>query len=88
MPDNVQELQQKVEYAESVKRITNQIHAASEVDEILLDLHNDILGLFDAEELTLYAVDTEKREIFSKMPHLDSIEELRLPISEQRLAGF
>ena len=88
MPDNVQELQQKVEYAESVKRITNQIHAASEVDEILLDLHNDILGLFDAEELTLYAVDTEKKEIFSKMPHLDSIEELRLPISEQSLAGF
>ena len=88
MPDNLQELQQKVEYAENVKRITNQIHSASDLDEILLDLHQDILSLFDAEELTLYAVDTEKKQIFSKVPHLDTIEELRLPITEQSLAGF
>ena len=88
MPDNLQELQQKVEYAENVKRITNQIHSASDIDEILLDLHQDILGLFDAEEVTLYAVDTEKKEIFSKVADLDTIEELRLPITEQSLAGF
>ncbi len=86
--DNLQELQQKVQYAENVKRITNQIHSASDLDEILLDLHQEILSLFDAEELTLYAVDTEKKEIFSKVPHLDTIEELRLPITEQSLAGF
>ena len=88
LPDNLHELQQKVEYAEQVKQITNQIHAVSDIDEILLDLHTDILSLFDAQEVTLYAVDTEKKEIFSKVPHLDSIEEVRLPITEQSLAGF
>ena len=87
-PENLQELQQKVEYAEQVKRITNQIHAASDIDQILLDLHKDILSLFDAEDLTLYAVDTEKKEIFSKVPHIDEIEVIRIPISEQSLAGF
>ncbi len=88
LPDNVQELQQKVEYAEMVKRITNQIHAVSDIDHILLDLHNDILSLFDAEEVTLFAVDMEKKEIFSKVPGVDSVEEFRLPITEQSLAGF
>src|SRR5579884_164132 len=88
LPQNLQELQQKVEYAEHVKRITNQIHAASDLDTILLDLHNDILGLFDAEDLTLYAVDPEKKEIFSKVPHIDKVEEVRIPITEQSLAGF
>ncbi|MGQ0665498.1 MAG: GspE/PulE family protein [Nitrospiraceae bacterium] len=88
MPQNLQELQQKVEYAEHVKRITTQIHAASDFDQILLDLHKDILGLFDAEDLTLFAFDSEKKEIFSKVPHLDSVEEVRIPISEQSLAGF
>ncbi|MBI4400986.1 MAG: general secretion pathway protein GspE, partial [Nitrospirae bacterium] len=87
-PENLQELQQKVAYAEEVKRITNQIHAAKELDQILLDLNKEILSLFDAEELTLYAVDSERKEIFAKMPHLDTVEEIRLPITEQSLAGF
>ncbi|MFO0708169.1 MAG: GAF domain-containing protein, partial [Nitrospira sp.] len=88
MPNNIQELQQKGEYAEHVKRITAQINAASDLDTILLDLHKDILGLFDAEDLTLFAFDSEKKEIFSKVPHVDSIEEVRIPITEQSLAGF
>jgi type II secretory ATPase GspE/PulE/Tfp pilus assembly ATPase PilB-like protein len=85
---NLQELQQKVEFAEHVKRITNQIHAASNLDQILLDLHKDILGLFDAEDLTLFAFDADKKEIFYKVPHIDTIEEVRIPITEQSLAGF
>ncbi len=88
MPQNLQEPQQKVEYAEHVKRITTQIHAASDLDQILLDLHKDILSLFDAEDLTLFAFDSEKKEIFSKVPHIDTVEEVRIPISEQSLAGF
>jgi len=88
MPQNLQELQQKVEYAEHVKRITTQIHAASDLDQILLDLHKDILSLFDAEDLTLFAFDSEKKEIFSKVPHVGAVEEVRIPITEQSLAGF
>jgi type II secretory ATPase GspE/PulE/Tfp pilus assembly ATPase PilB-like protein len=88
LPQNMQELQQKVEFAEHVKRITNQIHAASDLDQILLDLHKDILSLFDAEDLTLFAFDSEKKEIFSKVPHVDTVEEVRIPITEQSLAGF
>jgi type II secretory ATPase GspE/PulE/Tfp pilus assembly ATPase PilB-like protein len=78
----------KVEYAEHVKRITTQIHAASDLDQILLDLHKDILSLFDAEDLTLFAFDAEKKEIFSKMPHVDGVQEVRIPITEQSLPGF
>jgi type II secretory ATPase GspE/PulE/Tfp pilus assembly ATPase PilB-like protein len=88
MPQNLQELQQKVEFAENVKRITSQIHAAGNLDQILLDLHKDILSLFDAEDLTLFAFDSEKKEIFSKVPRIDTVEEVRIPITEQSLAGF
>ena len=88
MPQNLHELQQKVEYAEHVKRITTQIHAANDLDQILLDLHKDILSLFDAEDLTLFAFDSEKKEIFSKVPHVGSVEEVRIPITEQSLPGF
>ena len=85
---NLPDSQQKAEFAEHVKRIKNQIQAASDIDQILLDLHRDILSLFDAEDLTLFAVDTEKKEIFSKVPHMDTVQEVRIPITEQSLAGF
>ncbi len=88
IPHNLQELQLKVEHAEHVKKIISQINAAANLDQILLDLHKDILSLFDAEDLTLFAFDSEKKEIFSKVPHVDSVEELRIPITEQSLAGF
>ena len=88
IPQNLQELQQKVAFAENVKRITDQINAASDLDHILLDLRKDILSIFDAEDLTIFAFDSDKKEIFSKVPHIDSVEEIRIPITEQSLAGF
>src|ERR1051325_8427070 len=88
IPQNLQELQQKVAFVENVKRITEQIHAASDLDHILLDLRKEILSIFDAEDLTIFAFDSEKKEIFSKIPHIDSVEEIRIPITEQSLAGF
>ena len=88
IPQNLQELQQKVAFTENVKRIAGQIHAASDLDHILLDLHKDILSLFDAEDLTIFAFDSDKKEIFSKVPHIDSVEEIRIPITEQSLPGF
>jgi type II secretory ATPase GspE/PulE/Tfp pilus assembly ATPase PilB-like protein len=88
VPQNLQELQQKVVFAENVKRITDQIHAAGDLDHIILDLRKEILSVFDAEDLTIFAFDSEKKEIFSKVPHIDSVEEFRIPITEQSLAGF
>ncbi|MFQ5990904.1 MAG: ATPase, T2SS/T4P/T4SS family [Nitrospiraceae bacterium] len=88
VPDNLKDLQQNVAFSERAKRIGSQIHAAKDKDQILLDLHDDILGLFDAEELSLFAFDEEKKEIFSKAPHVDAIQEVRLPVNEQSIAGF
>jgi len=69
LPDSVNELQQKIAHAEEVKRISNQIHAAKDLDQILLDMNREILALFEAEELILYAVDPDKKEIYGKLPH-------------------
>lgn len=79
---------QKSGQGDLVKRIAAKISAAPDLDEILLDLHKEILTLFEAEDLTLYAVDTDKKEIYSKTPNLQAEEILRLPINEQSLPGF
>ncbi len=87
-PEALQELQQRLAYAEHLQQIINQIHSAKDLDHILVDLKDEILGLFDAERLTLYAVDAERKEIYSKFLDIDEVKEIRVPVSEQSIAGF
>jgi type II secretory ATPase GspE/PulE/Tfp pilus assembly ATPase PilB-like protein len=87
-PETLQELQQKVAHAEHVKQIIDRIHSAKDLDHILVDLKDEILSLFDAERLTLYAVDADRKEIYSKFLDIDEVKEIRVPISEQSIAGF
>jgi type II secretory ATPase GspE/PulE/Tfp pilus assembly ATPase PilB-like protein len=87
-PDTLQELQQKVAYTEKLTQIINRIHGAQDLDHILVNLRDEILGLFDAERLTLYAVDAERKEIYSKFLDSDKVKEIRVPISEQSISGF
>jgi type II secretory ATPase GspE/PulE/Tfp pilus assembly ATPase PilB-like protein len=88
MDSNLLELQRKIAYAEEVKRIINLIHAAKDIDQILLDLRKDLLKLFDAEEVTVFAVDLEKREVFSRAINIEAIQEIRVPINEHSIVGF
>jgi len=84
----VEELEQKVARAEHVKEIINRIHSAKDLDHIVVDLKDEILQVLDAELLTLYVVDAERREIYSKFLDINKIREIRVPISEQSIAGF
>ena len=81
-------LQARIDYAERVKTVTNRIHAASNLDELLISLSRDILGLFEAEHLTLYAVDRGKDELYSRFLDIDQIHEIRVPIGNRSIAGF
>jgi type II secretory ATPase GspE/PulE/Tfp pilus assembly ATPase PilB-like protein len=84
----VEELERKVARAEHVKEIINRIHSAKDLDHIVVDLKDEILQVLDAELLTLYVVDAERREIYSKFLDINKIREIRVPISEQSIAGF
>ena len=46
--------------------IINKIHAAKNLDELFFELKSELATLFEVEQLTLYAVDREKRELYSK----------------------
>src|SRR5256712_13345959 len=84
----VEELRRQVAYAERAKQVMNRIHAAKDLDQIFVELQDEILSLFDAEHLTLYAIDYDKREIYSKFLDLDEVKEIRVPLNEQSIVGF
>src|SRR5262245_57215753 len=84
----LESLREQVAYAERVKQVMNHIHAAKDVDQLFVALHDEILGLFDAERLALYAVDYDKKEVYSRFSDLYKIREIRVPLNDQSIVGF
>ncbi|PKO83507.1 MAG: secretion system protein E [Betaproteobacteria bacterium HGW-Betaproteobacteria-11] len=78
----------RLEFFRNLQAVTNKIHATENVDEIMLELSGDICGLFNADRLTIYSVGEDKASIVSRVKvGLNSFKDLRLPISDQSIAG-
>ncbi len=88
MTNKQEALEDELKYQKRLNAITNRIHSAKDTNDILLELHGDLLGFFDADRLTIYLVDRAKREIYSKVKTGDEVNEIRVPINYGSLAGF
>ncbi len=73
---------------EKLKATSHAIHTANTIDDILMRFKESILQLFSADQITIYAVDSAANEIYSKVKTGDSINEIRVPISPQSIAGY
>ena len=79
----------KLSFSKGLQWVTNKIHATSDIDEIMLELSGEICGLFSADRLTIYVLSEDRNVIVSKVKTgLNSFKDLKLPISEQSIAGF
>jgi type II secretory ATPase GspE/PulE/Tfp pilus assembly ATPase PilB-like protein len=69
--------------------VTNRIHETENIDQIMLEASQDICKLFNADRLTLYAVNEDRTSIVSKVKTgLNTSRDLKLPISAQSIAGY
>ncbi len=81
-------LEEKLQVRKALQDITNRIHAAQNIKQILVDLKDGILNLFDAHSITIYVVDRPRNEIYSMFLVGSSIREIRVPINNKSIAGF
>jgi type II secretory ATPase GspE/PulE/Tfp pilus assembly ATPase PilB-like protein len=79
---------QRLLYYKALHDIANQIHAAKDIDEILISLKDSILSLFDVDRITIYVVDGKTKEIFSRFKVGDIPKEIRVPINNKSIAGY
>jgi type II secretory ATPase GspE/PulE/Tfp pilus assembly ATPase PilB-like protein len=84
----VESLQAHVSYVERLNAVTNRIHAAREFDQLFVELHDEILSLFEAERFALYAIDYDKKEVYSRFSDLDAVREIRVPLNDHSIVGF
>jgi type II secretory ATPase GspE/PulE/Tfp pilus assembly ATPase PilB-like protein len=79
----------KLQFSKKLQAVTNKIHSTSAIDEIILEVSEDVCAMFEAERLTIYVVAEDKTSIVSKVKTgLNSFKDIRLPISDQSVAGF
>jgi len=86
--ESVVVLQQRLAYEQKLVQLVDRIHAAKSIDSLFIELQGEILGLLDADRMTLYAVDPGKQELYSKFLALDTVKEIRVPVNEKSIAGF
>ncbi|WP_372828322.1 GspE/PulE family protein [Polaromonas sp.] len=76
-------------YFRQLQLVTNRIHETENIDQIMLEASQDICKLFNADRLTLYAVNEDRTSIISKVKTgLNTSRDLKLPISAQSVAGY
>ncbi len=85
---HIRELTSEVAYRTRLQRICNKINAAGNLDEILINLKDEITSLFEAERITVYVVDTNNHQLVSRFKSGNDIEEIRIPISADSIAGW
>ena len=85
---NMDPQKEKLTYYKALNDIANQIHSAQNINEILINLKDQILSLFDADRITIYVVDGKKKEVYSRFKAGPHPEEIRVPINNKSIAGY
>ncbi len=84
----VADISSKLAFSKKLQAVTNRIHSTANVDEIMLDVTRDICQLFDADRLTIYTTSEDGQSIVSKIKSgLNSFKDIKLPLSENSIAG-
>ncbi len=86
--NEISQLEEKLVIRKALQDITNRIHAAQNIKQILVDLKDGILSLFNAYSVTIYVVDKPRSEIYSMFLAGSQVKEIRVPISNKSIAGY
>ena len=81
-------LEENLLIRKALQDVTNRIHAAQNIKQILVDLKEDILNLFNAHSVTIYVVDRLRDEIYSMFLVGAELKEIRVPIGNKSIAGY
>lgn len=86
---NATDISNELNFPKNLQMVINKINAASDIDEIMLEVSKDICTLFNADRLTIYALSDDKSFFTSRVKTgFDSFQDLRLPVTENSIIGF
>jgi type II secretory ATPase GspE/PulE/Tfp pilus assembly ATPase PilB-like protein len=88
MATDMEHLKQQLEYRKKFMERINDIHSATSLNDILIQLKDSIAGLFDAERITIYVADTKRNALISRVKSGTEVTQIVVPITADSLAGY
>ena len=88
MSKEMDHLKEQLEYRKKFMERINDIHSASNLNEILIQLKDGIAGLFAADRITIYVADMKNNTLISRVKSGAEVTQIVVPITSRSLAGF
>jgi type II secretory ATPase GspE/PulE/Tfp pilus assembly ATPase PilB-like protein len=86
--NDLEVLEKDLQFSRRLHFITSKIHSSKDIDDILINMMESVLSLFDADRITIYVVDEASKELVSRFKTGEEINEIRVPISNKSIAGY
>jgi type II secretory ATPase GspE/PulE/Tfp pilus assembly ATPase PilB-like protein/GAF domain-containing protein len=80
--------QREIELHKKIKRVTDKIHSALHIDDVLQNITEDLLDIFEIESLTIFMLDKETSQLVSRYWIKDGVQEIKITLDNCSLAGF
>lgn len=76
-------------FSKHLQSVINKIQAASDVDEIVLEVSKDICALLNADRFIIYSLSDDKSFFVSRVKAgFDSFQDLKLAVTENSIIGY
>jgi len=82
------QLKQQLEYRKKFMERINDIHSATNLNDILIQLKDSIAGLFAADRMTIYVADTKRNVLISRVKSGAEVTQIIVPITAGSIAGY
>lgn len=88
MNNEMDHLKNQLEYRKKFMERINDIHSATNLNDILIQLKDSIAGLFDADRITIYVADSKRNALISRVKSGAEVTQIVVPINASSLAGY
>ncbi len=88
MSQEMERIKKQLEYRKRFMERINDIHSASNLNDILIQLKDSIAGLFEADRITIYVADLKRNTLISRVKSGAEVTQIVVPITAGSLAGY
>jgi type II secretory ATPase GspE/PulE/Tfp pilus assembly ATPase PilB-like protein len=88
MSNEAEFLKDQLEYRKKFMEKINEIHSATSLNVILLQLKDSIADLFKAERITIYVADMNKNALISRVKSGEEVQQIVVPITNSSISGY
>ncbi|HHM05664.1 MAG TPA: GspE/PulE family protein [Gammaproteobacteria bacterium] len=83
-----EQLRRQLEFQVRLNNLIHRVHEAESFSEVMPEIEDDLLGLLNAERITVYQRSRTQPELVSKYKSGDEFKEIRVPLSTSSISGY